>query len=306
MTRVSLLTTPRAWVDRHLLSRLPGAEPRSPLAGRRVLVTGGSSGIGEATAKACAERRATVLLVARRADALDRVRAEIEAAGGTASSYPCDLTDAGQTERLVAQVLAEHGGVDLLVNNAGRSIRRSIALSYDRMHDFERSMAINYFAPVRLMLGLLPGMVERGDGHVVNILTWGVQVKAPKFAAYIASKTALDVWSRIAGRELYGDGVTFTNIRMSLVRTAMIGPTDAYRRAPALTPEQAAARVVRALEDRPVTVNVLAGSVAEAFNLVAPRLSDAFFHRVSRRFPDSPAAARHVAPTPGKTDPAAS
>ena len=306
MTRVSLLTTPRAWVDRHLLSRLPGAEPRSPLAGRRVLVTGGSSGIGEATAKACAERRATVLLVARRADALDRVRAEIEAAGGTASSYPCDLTDAGQTERLVAQVLAEHGGVDLLVNNAGRSIRRSIALSYDRMHDFERSMAINYFAPVRLMLGLLPGMVERGDGHVVNILTWGVQVKAPKFAAYIASKTALDVWSRIAGRELYGDGVTFTNIRMSLVRTAMIGPTDAYRRAPALTPEQAAARVVRALEDRPVTVNVLAGSVAEAFNLVAPRLSDAFFHRVSRRFPDSPAAARHVAPTPGKADPAAS
>jgi short-subunit dehydrogenase len=157
-------------------------------------------------------------------------------------------------------------------------------------------MAINYFAPVRLMLGLLPGMVERGDGHVVNILTWGVQVKAPKFSAYIASKTALDVFSRIAGRELYGDGVTFTNIRMSLVRTAMIGPTDAYRRAPALSPEQAAEKVVRALEDRPLTVNVVAGNVAEVFNLVAPRLSDAFFHRVSLRFPDSKAAARHVEP----------
>ena len=300
------MSTPPAWVRRHVLARLPGAAPRSPLAGRRVLVTGASSGIGEATAKACAERGATVLLVARRADALDRVRAEIEAAGGAAASYPCDLTDAGATERLVAQVIEEHGGVDLLVNNAGRSIRRSIALSYDRMHDFERTMAINYFAPVRLMLGLLPGMVERGDGHVVNILTWGVQVKAPKFAAYIASKTALDVWSRIAGRELYGDGVTFTNIRMSLVRTAMIGPTDAYRRAPALTPEQAAAKVVRALEDRPVTVNVLAGTVAEVFNLVAPRLSDAFFHRVTQRFPDSEAAARHVTPTSDRADPAAS
>ncbi len=306
MRRVSLTTTSRAWVDRHVRSRLPGAGPRSPLAGRRVLVTGASSGIGEATARACAARGATVLLVARRADALDRVRSEIEATGGTASSYPCDLTDAARTERLVAQVIEEHGGVDLLVNNAGRSIRRSIALSYDRMHDFERTMAINYFAPVRLMLGLLPGMVERGDAHVVNILTWGVQVKAPKFAAYIASKSALDVWSRIAGRELYGDGVTFTNIRMSLVRTAMIGPTDAYRRAPALTSEQAAAKVVRALEDRPVTANVLAGNVAEVFNLLAPRLSDAFFHRVSQRFPDSRAAARHVAAGSGRADPAAS
>jgi short-subunit dehydrogenase len=291
---VSLATSPRAWLRRHVVARLPGADPRSPLAGRRVLVTGASSGIGEATARACAARGATVLLVARRADALERVRAEIEAAGGAASSYPCDLTDADRTERVLAQVLAEHGGVDLLVNNAGRSIRRSIALSYDRMHDFERTMAINYFAPVRLMLGLLPGMVERGDGHVVNILTWGVQVKAPKFSAYIASKTALDVWSRIAGRELYGDGVTFTNMRFGLVRTDMAGPTDVYRRAPALTPEQAAEKVVRALEDRPVTVNDAAGSIAEVLNLVAPRLSDALFHRLHRRFPDSRAAARHV------------
>lgn len=296
MTGVSLLTTPRAWVDRHVLSRLPGAEQRNPLAGKRILVTGASSGIGESTAKLCADRGATVLLVARRAEGLERVRHEIEERGGTAAAYPCDLTDGQAVDQLLARVLDEHGGVDMLVNNAGRSIRRSIALSYERMHDFERTMAINYFAPLRLMLGLLPGMVERGDGHVVNILTWGVQVKAPKFSAYIASKTALDVFSRIAGRELYGDGVTFTNVRMSLVRTDMIGPTDAYRRAPALSPEQAAAKVVRALEDRPITVNVVAGSVAEALNLLAPRFSDALFHRIALRFPDSPAAARHVEP----------
>ena len=300
MTGSMLLTTPRAWVRRHVLGRLPGADAPSPLRGRRVLVTGASSGIGEATAKACAERGATVLLVARRSDELARVRREIEGRGGVASTYVCDLTDAAAVDRLVEQVLAEHGGVDLLVNNAGRSIRRSIALSYDRMHDVERTMAINFLAPVRLMLGLLPAMVEQGGGHVVNILTWGVQVKAPKFSAYIASKTALDVWSRIAGRELYGDHVTFTNIRMSLVRTDMIGPTDAYRRAPALTPDQAAAKVVRALEDRPITVNVAVGNVAEVLNLVAPRLTDLVHFHLGRRFPDSPAAAGRRRETEGE------
>jgi NAD(P)-dependent dehydrogenase (short-subunit alcohol dehydrogenase family) len=239
-----------------------------------VLVTGGVSGLGAALVERF-RGRGDQVLVCDIADGADRhldVRSED------------DWTAARDW------VAAEWDGVDLLVNNAGRSIRRSIALSYDRMHDFERTMAINYFAPVRLMLGLLPGMVERGDGHVVNVLTWGVQVKAPKFAAYIASKTALDVWSRIAGRELYGDGVTFTNIRLGLVRTAMSGPTDVYRRVPALTPAHAAAKVVRALEDRPRTVNNAAGTVAEVLNLVAPRLSDALFHRMHRRFPDSRAA----------------
>ena len=180
--------------------------------------------------------------------------------------------------------------MDYLVNNAGRSIRRSLDLSYDRFHDFERTMAVNFFGPVRLTMGLLPAMRAQGFGHVVNIVTWGVQVKAPKFAAYIASKTALDTWSRIAGREAYADNVTFTNIRLSLVRTPMVAPTEAYAGLPAATPEQTAERICRALEDRPVTVDTLAGSVAEVVNLVAPRLSDALFSRVDRRFPDSAAA----------------
>ena len=285
-----LLTTPKAWT-RRLVGALPGVTLESPLAGRTVMVTGASSGIGEATAKAVAARGGRVVLVARRADELDRVAGEIEAAGGAAYAFPCDLTDGPEVDRMVERVLREHGGVDMLVNNAGRSIRRSLALSYDRLHDVERTLAINYVAPVRLILALLPQMVERGDGHVVNILTWGVQVKAPKFAAYIASKTALDTFSRIAGRETYGDGVTFTNIRLSLVRTEMIGPTDVYRRSPAMSPERAAAKVVRALEDRPLTVNTLVGSVAEVLNLLVPRLSDAVSHAAAARFPDSPAAA---------------
>lgn len=285
---MNLLLTPRAWARRHVVGRLRPLP--SPLEGKRVMVTGASSGIGEATAKAVADRGATVLLVARRAAELERVRADIAASGGTAYAYVCDLTDGPAVDALVAEVLAEHGAVDMLVNNAGRSIRRSLEFSYDRMHDFERTMAVNYFAPVRLMLGLLPAMRAQRFGHVVNVLSWGVQVKAPRFSAYLASKTALDTWSRIAGRETYADNVTFTNVRLSLVRTDMIRETDAYRGARAKTPEQAAAILVRALEDRPVTISTAAGNLSEVLNLLAPRLTDAVSAAVSRRYPDSPAA----------------
>ena len=280
-----LWVTPRA-----RLRRLASRGAPSPLAGRTVLVTGASSGIGEATALAVADRGARVVLVARREAELERVRSTIEASGGAATSYAADLSDLDAIDALVQRVLAEVGTVDYLVNNAGRSIRRSLDLSQDRFHDFERTMAINYFAPVRLTMGLLPPMRAQGFGHVVNIVTWGVQMKAPKFAAYIASKTALDTWSRIAGRETYADGVTFTNMRFSLVRTAMVVPTDAYDNRASMTAEQAAARVVRALEERPVTWDTAAGRIGGVVNVVAPRLSDALMSHFHRRVPDSAAA----------------
>jgi NAD(P)-dependent dehydrogenase (short-subunit alcohol dehydrogenase family) len=280
-----LLQTPRARIAR-LRRRLDPSRP-SPLAGRRVLVTGASSGIGEATAYAAAACGAHVLLVARRADELDRVRAAIVDRGGRATAYVCDVTDGDAVDVLVERVLAEHGTVDYLVNNAGRSIRRSLALTHGRFHDFERTMAVNFFGPVRLTMGLLPTMQAQRFGHVVNVVTWGVQMKAPKFAAYIASKTALDSWSRIAGRETYADNVTFTNMRFALVRTPMVVPTGNVEDRRQLTPEQAAAKVVRALEDRPVTVDTAAGRAGELLNLAAPRLSDALMSRFHRRSPDS-------------------
>ncbi|WP_378539348.1 SDR family NAD(P)-dependent oxidoreductase [Nocardioides sp. GCM10027114] len=294
-----LLQTPRARLAR-LRRRLSRGRP-SPLAGRRVLVTGASSGIGEATAYAVAGAGAHVLLVARRADELDRVRRAVADGGGRAAAYPCDLADGDAVDTLVARLLAEHGGVDYLVNNAGRSIRRSLALTHDRFHDFERTMAVNYFAPVRLTMGLLPAMRAQRFGHVVNVVTWGVQMKAPKFAAYIASKTALDTWSRIAGREAYDDNVTFTNMRFALVRTAMVVPTGNVEDRRQLTPEQAAQKVLRALEDRPVTVDTLAGRAGEVLNLLAPRLSDALMNRLHRASPDS-ARARNAGASARSSD----
>lgn len=282
-----LFQTPHARLQR-VVRRVIGAP--SPLAGKTVLITGASSGIGEATAYAAAERGATVLLVARRADSLERVQKSIDADGGQAYAYPCDLTDGDAVDALVRDVLAEHGAVDYLVNNAGRSIRRSLALSYDRVHDFERTMAVNFFGPVRLTLGLLPAMTEQRFGHVVNIVTWGIQMKAPKFAAYISSKAALDTWSRIAGRETYFDNVTFTNVRLAYVRTDMVVPVDDHDEPRGATPEEAAAKVIRALEDRPLTINTAAGAVGEWVNLLAPRLSDRVMAVAHRRSPDSAAA----------------
>lgn len=281
-----IVQTPRAAAAR-VLRRVTGGP--SPIDGRVVMITGASSGIGRATALATARRGARVVLVARRADALKEVRAEIEEAGGAADVFPCDLSDGPAVDALVADVLAAHGAVDYLVNNAGRSIRRSLDLTYDRFHDFERTMAINYFGPVRLTMGLLPAMRAQKFGHVVNILTWGVQIKAPKFAPYIASKAALDVFSRIAGRETFFDNVTFTNMRVSTVNTAMTAPTEAYA-GRGHSAETVAERVVRALEERPLTVNTLFADAYELLNLVAPRLADLGMAVVHRATKDSAAA----------------
>ncbi|MGH3467725.1 MAG: SDR family oxidoreductase, partial [Thermocrispum sp.] len=264
--------------------------PRGELDGRRVIITGASSGIGRATALKVAAAGGIPLLVARREPELEQVRAEIEKAGGQASVYPCDLTDDGAVHKVVEQMVGEHGRIDMLVNNAGRSIRRSIRLSYDRMHDYERAMAINYFAAVRLILAVLPHMTRRKFGHIVNVSSIGVQGIAPRFSAYVASKAALDYFSKIAAVEMHGDGITFTTIHMPLVRTPMIRPTKIYDAFPTKAPDEAADMVLNALVKRPKHIGTPSGQLINAAYNVTPGLTDAVAYQAFRVFPDSAAA----------------
>ena len=265
--------------------------PGGELSGRTVLITGASSGIGRATALKVAARDGIPLLVARRADELELVRDEIVAQGYNAFVYTCDITDGDAVDALVKQLVAEHGGVDMLVNNAGRSIRRSVKLSYDRFHDYERTMAINYFGAVRLTLALMPSMAERRFGHIVNISSIGVQTNPPRFSAYVASKAALDAFARVVSSETYGDGITFTTVHMPLVRTPMIRPTTMYDAFPAASPDDAADLVVGALEKRPKHVGTTLGTLGALGYTIAPRVADAVLHVAYRAFPDSAAAA---------------
>ena len=204
------------------------------------MITGASSGIGRATALKVAEAGGIPLLVARGMDKLEALQAEIEAAGGTAHVYSADLSDMDAIDEVVARMLADHPAIDYLVNNAGRSIRRSIKLSEDRFHDFERTVQLNYFGAIKMIMALLPHMRERGFGHVVNISSIGVQTCPPRFSAYVASKSALDAWTRVVSSEVIGDGVSFTTIHMPLVRTPMIAPTKLYDHFPTISPEEAA------------------------------------------------------------------
>ncbi len=261
-----------------------------PLAGRTVVVTGASSGIGRETALLIAERGGTPLLLARRTEELEKVKVEIEAIGGTAAVYSVDLTSNESIDACVKQMLADHDGIDMLVNNAGRSIRRSIQLSYDRFHDYERTMAINYFAPVRLILALMPQMISRRFGHIVNVSSIGVQTNVPRFSAYVASKAALDAFSRVAATEVIGEGVTFTNVHMPLVRTPMIAPTKMYDKFPTLSPREAAEMIVGALEHQPKHVGTKLGTTAVVAYALAPKVVDAVLHVAYQMFPDSTAA----------------
>ncbi|HEY7594889.1 MAG TPA: SDR family oxidoreductase [Actinophytocola sp.] len=263
---------------------------RGELDGRRVVITGASSGIGRATALKVAEAGGVPLLVARRQPELEEVQAEIAAAGGQAYVYPCDLTDDESVAKTVEQMLGEQPGIDMLVNNAGRSIRRSVQLSYDRMHDYERAMAINYFGAVRLILALLPHMIERRFGHIVNVSSIGVQGIAPRFSAYVASKAALDYFSKIVATETHGAGITFTTVHMPLVRTPMIRPTKIYDAFPTKSPEQAADMVLDALVKRPKHIGTPTGRAISAAYSVAPGLVDAIAYQGYRIFPDSTAA----------------
>ena len=269
-------------------ARRPG--PKGELDGRTVMITGASSGIGRETALRVAGEGGVPLLVARRAEELEKVRAEIEEAGGRASVYSCDITDADSVTELVAAALGDHGQVDMLVNNAGRSIRRSVRLSYDRFHDYERTMAINYFGAVRLTLALLPQMSWRRFGHIVNISSIGVQTNPPRFSAYLGSKAALDAFARVVASETYGDGITFTTIHMPLVRTPMIAPTNIYRAFPTRSPEEAADMVMDALRRRPKHIGTPLGTAGSLAYTLVPRLTDALLHVAFRVFPDSAAA----------------
>ena len=278
------------WEENLDRDRARRRRPGGKLAGRRVVITGASSGIGRATALQIAQHGGVPILVARRAEALEEVRKEVEAAGGQAWVYACDITEAESVDTLVKQLLTDHDAIDMLVNNAGRSIRRSIKLSYDRFHDFERTMSLNYFGAVRLILGLLPHMTERRFGHIVNVSSIGVQTNPPRFSAYVASKAALDAFSRVVATETFGDGVTFTNIHMPLVRTPMIGPTSLYDAFPTKSPDEAAEMLIDALVNRPKTIDTKLGTFGEVLHAVAPKVADEVLHVAYRVFPDSAAA----------------
>ncbi|HLM86940.1 MAG TPA: SDR family oxidoreductase [Solirubrobacteraceae bacterium] len=270
-----------------------GATLKQTLEGKHVLITGASSGIGRSTALKVAAAGGVPLLVARNVEKLEEVRAEIVAGGGTAFVYAADISDIESIERLLDRVLADHRNIDMLVNNAGRSIRRSIALSYDRFHDFERTIQLNYFGAVKLIIGLLPHMRERGSGHIVNVSSIGVQTNPPRFSAYVASKAALDAFTRVVASEVIGDGVTFTTIHMPLVRTPMIAPTKMYDAFPAISPEEAADMICEALRGRPKEMGTWMGKFGEVAYTLSPSAVDRLLHLAYRVFPDSAASKGH-------------
>src|SRR5688572_5906110 len=264
--------------------------------GKTVVITGASSGIGRAAAVKIAAAGGIPLLVARTQEKLEEVKAEIEAAGGSAYVYPCDLSDFDAIEELVPRMLADHPAIDMLVNNAGRSIRRSVKLSYDRFHDFERTVGLNYLSPVKLMLGLLPHMSERRSGHIVNVSSIGVQTNPPRFSAYVASKSALDAFTRVVSSETIGDNVTFTTIHMPLVRTPMIAPTKIYDSFPTISPDEAADLICEAIRAKPKQINTRLGTFGEVAYALAPKAVDQILHMAYKVFPESAAAS-------GKKDP---
>jgi short-subunit dehydrogenase len=276
--------------------RVTGGSLHGAVAGKVVVVTGASSGIGEATAELLAEAGATVALVARRRAELEAVAERIVAAGGRAGVHPCDLTDYEAIDGLVAAIESQHGHVDVLVNNAGRSIRRPIDRSYERMHDFERTMQINYYAAVKLTLALLPGMRRRGDGQIVNVLSEGLLLHTPRFAAYLASKAALDEFSRCLANEVRRDGVRVTGVHMPLVRTPMIAPTRAYRGVPALRPREAAGLIGEAIAARPYAVTSRSGYGLLAAGTLVPSLLEAGIARVAGAKP-TPRGGTPVSPS---------
>ena len=272
---------PELFIDRTL---------KGTVAGKVVLITGGSSGIGLAAAHKFAEAGATTIICGRDQDKLDEACAEAKAKGYAFIAYPADIADMADCDRFVKLLIDNHGGVDFLINNAGRSIRRAIESSYDRFHDYERTMQLNYFGCLRVTMGFLPGMVEKRKGHVVNISSIGVLTNAPRFSAYVASKAALDAWTRCASSEFADQGITFTTINMPLVRTPMIAPTKIYNNVPTLAPEEAADMIAQACIFKPVRIATRLGITGQLLHALVPRVAQITMNTSFRMFPDSTAA----------------
>ncbi|MBB5161665.1 SDR family oxidoreductase [Mycobacterium sp. AZCC_0083] len=274
-----LLASMRPPLSERLLNLRPNRDPID-LKGKRILITGASSGIGEAGAEKLARAGGKVIVVARRQELLDAVAARITAAGGDARALTCDLSDLDAIDELVATLEKDLGGIDILINNAGRSIRRPLAESLDRWHDVERTMTLNYFSPLRLIRGLAPGMRERGDGHIINVSTWGVlNESSPLFSVYNASKAALTAVSRVIETEWSRDGVHSTTLFYPLVKTPMIAPTRAYDGLPGLTADEAAEWMLTAARTRPVRIAPRMAVTAHAVNSFAPAAVDALMKR---------------------------
>ena len=264
---------------------------RGQVEGRVVLVTGGSSGIGKATLQKVAEAGAIAITVARDAQKLEDTRREFEALGLTIHTYTADIASKEDCEALVKTLNETHGGVDILINNAGRSIRRGIENSFDRFHDFERTMELNYFGALRLTMGLLPGMIGKQKGHVINISSIGVLTNAPRFSAYVASKAAMEAWTRCAASEFADRRIDFTTINMPLVKTPMISPTKLYEQVPTLTPEEAANLVVDAIIHKQVRIATRLGIFGALIHSLMPKVAQIIMNTSFRMFPDSVAAA---------------
>lgn len=287
LTDQLVLATMRPPISPQILVNRPAIKPVS-LDGKRILLTGASSGIGEAGAELFAKHGATVLAVARRQELLDALVDRITAAGGEATAIPCDLSDMDAIDALIAAVDERLGGVDILINNAARSIRRPLAQSLERWHDVERIMALNYYGPLRLIRGLAPGMLERGDGHIINVSTWGVMSEAsPMFGVYNASKAALGTIGRVVETEWGHRGVHSTTLYYPLVATPMIKPTKAYDGMPALSPEEAAEWMVTAARTRPVRIAPRMAVALNALNTVGPRWVNALMSRRADHLNDS-------------------
>ena len=273
---------PDLFIDRSLSGRVKG---------QVVVVTGASSGIGKAVALRLAEAGAVVVTMARRKEVLEAAAAEFEAQGLKLHTYEADLADLEQVDAVAQQILQDHGPVAILINNAGRSIRRAIENSYERFHDFERTMQLNYFGALRLNMNLLPTMSQQRNGHIINISSIGVLTNAPRFSAYVASKAALDAWTRCAASEFADRGIHFTTINMPLVKTPMIAPTSLYDQVPTLAPDEAADMVCEAIVHRPTRVATRLGITGEVLHALMPRVAQAVMNTSFRMFGESGAAA---------------